>query len=164
MPFIEEVRGASPEREKTQEGMTSSTTRTNDGKNRDDNNDKDTIKLHVFNVVLDRAKMVKKKGEQEDTKIRLVFLQTKFCQVISCPVATRRQVCQVLVVLRQHDERLFPTQRRLEKAGERENPGGDDPVRVSIYLYFIYFCNYVNCTIARLLYMYYYYKLRYVNE
>ena len=36
VPFIEEVRGASPEREKTQEGMTSSATRTDDDENRDD--------------------------------------------------------------------------------------------------------------------------------
>ncbi len=55
--FIEEVRGASPEREKTQEGMTSSTTQTDNCENRDDNNDKDTIKLHVFRVVLDRVKL-----------------------------------------------------------------------------------------------------------
>ena len=68
LPFIEEVRGASPERGKTQEGMTSSTTRTNDGKNRDDNNNKDAIKLHVFNVVLDREKLVKKKQNRKIPK------------------------------------------------------------------------------------------------
>jgi len=44
------------------------------------------------------------------------------------------RVRQVLVVLRQHGERLFPNNRRLEKAGDRENPGGDDPVIVTIFL------------------------------
>ena len=52
-------------------------------------------------------------------------------------MATGKQVCQVLVVLRQHGERLFPTRRRLEETGERENPGGDDPVRVTLLGYII---------------------------
>ena len=39
------------EKEKTQEGMTSFTTRTNGGESSDDNDDKDAIKLRVFNIV-----------------------------------------------------------------------------------------------------------------
>ena len=56
-------------------------------------------------------------------------------------MATGQQVREVLVALRHHGERLFPTRRRLEENGERENPGGDDPVRVSIFLCFIYLCS-----------------------
>ena len=89
--------------------MTSSATRTDDDENRDDKHDKDAIKLHILDVVY---------GETSQEEGDIMFLRTKFRRVISCPVATRQQVRQVLVVLRQHGERLFPTQKRLEKTGE----------------------------------------------
>jgi len=122
VPFIEDERGASSEREKTQEGMTSSAT-------------------------------------------HLVFLRTRIRQVISCPRATGWQVRQVLVVLRQHGERLFPTQRRLEKTGERENPGGDKPVRVYLSVYLLWLLIIImHCTIAKLLCTWMYYKPRHVRN
>ena len=47
---------------------------------------------------------------------------------------SNERVRQVSVVLKQHGEKLFPNDRRLEKAEDRENPGGDDPVIVAIFL------------------------------
>ena len=44
------------------------------------------------------------------------------------------RVRQASVVLKQHGEKLFPNDRRLEKAEDRENPGWDDPVIVTIFL------------------------------
>ena len=57
VPFIEDEKGASSEREKTQEGMTSSATHNDGDKKSEDKDYLDVIKFQVFNIVLDRVKL-----------------------------------------------------------------------------------------------------------
>ena len=74
-------------------------------------------------------------------------------------MSTWRMVREVLVTLRHHCRRLFLTRRRLEENRERENLGGDKPVRVYLSMYLLWLLIIiVHCNIARLLCTWLYYK------